>query len=167
MPGGRPPKYDPALHLPLAYGLSQSGMNMDKIAALMGIAKSTLYEWMKVNQEFSDAIKTGSQMADEAVEAALYHRAVGYKVRDTEIRQKNGRPVRVTVIRNYPPDTGAAAFWLKNRKAANWKDRREDLPTETDPLNINFNGEASEKDLDPEQNDNLEVSHGRPPEEKP
>ena len=44
---------------------------------------------------------------------------------DVEIFQYQGEPVIVPVKKYYPPDTGAAMAWLKNRKTDRWKDKHE------------------------------------------
>ena len=58
-PGGRPTKYSgkwledlmPALETKARKGASKT-----QLAVEMGISKQTLYEWMRDNREFSDAI---------------------------------------------------------------------------------------------------------------
>ncbi len=110
---GRPSLYDPKLHPKLAFWLAQAGLIDEQIAEEIGIHVDTLYEWRKVHPEFSEALKGGKATPDDEVEAALLRRAKGFKYVE-------GSKQRVAL-----PDTTACIFWLKNRRPAEWRDRRE------------------------------------------
>lgn len=77
--------------------------------------------------ELSEALNRGRQPLDVLIENSLYKRAMGLKVKtvtkrwltlpdgtqtDTEIIQE--------VTTELPPDVGALAYWLKNRKPDGW-----------------------------------------------
>lgn len=70
-------------------------------------------------------LKKGKDVADYEVESALFKRAKGYEY--TEIKTKAGEDgiETTTTSKHVPPDTGAAIFWLKNRRADKWRDRPE------------------------------------------
>lgn len=53
-PGGRPSKYDPAYCDQVIECLEQ-GASLTSFAAAIGVARSTINEWMKAHPEFSDA----------------------------------------------------------------------------------------------------------------
>jgi hypothetical protein len=73
--------------------------------------------------EFSEALKNGKGLADANVANRLYCRAMGYEHDDVDIRVVGGEIVQTHIRKYYPPDTGAAIFWLKNRQKAKWRDK--------------------------------------------
>jgi len=111
--GGRPSLYDPIHHPKLGFWLAQAGLTDEQIADEIGIQASTFYEWRKTHPEFAESLKGGKTTPDDEVEAALLRRAKGFKY------VENGKE-KVAL-----PDTTACIFWLKNRRSADWRDKRE------------------------------------------
>jgi transcriptional regulator with XRE-family HTH domain len=60
-PGGRPTKRTPAMLDVLSDAIA-AGMTDEQAAQLAGISRSTLAEWLKAEDEFSDAIKKARAM---------------------------------------------------------------------------------------------------------
>lgn len=83
-------------------GWARDGLTDEQIAHRMGIGVRTLYEWKKKFSQFSQALKSGKEVVDYAVENALLKKALA-------------------------GDVGACCFWLKNRRPDKWKDRMEDI----------------------------------------
>ena len=54
MPGGRPTKYDPKYCEELIEHMNE-GYSFESFAGRIGVTRSTIYEWAKVNEQFSDA----------------------------------------------------------------------------------------------------------------
>lgn len=102
----------------------------------MGISRSTLNEWRNKYSDISDALKKGREVTDFMVENALFQSAIG-TVRTVKkpIKLKREKQVqgKSKVVEEYieyveeeiyvPPQVTAQIFWLKNRKASNWKDK--------------------------------------------
>ena len=87
-------------------GWARDGLTDEQIAHRMGIGVRTLYEWKKKFSQFSQALKSGKEVVDYAVENALLKKALA-------------------------GDVGACCFWLKNRRPDRWRDRvetEEDIP---------------------------------------
>ena len=78
-------------------GWARDGLTLDDIAKNLDIAKSTLCKWKDEEKELSDALKMGRDVADRVIENALYKTAADGNVT-------------------------AQIFWLKNRKAQQWRD---------------------------------------------
>ena len=110
------------------------GLAMREIAEMMGISRSTLYEWINKSQDISDSCARGCAEADENVEGALFKKCMGYnaiikkpmKVR--RIRYENGRKVEeceeiveVSEEVHVPADSNAQKFWLINRQPDRWQ----------------------------------------------
>lgn len=85
----------------LLQGWARDGLTEEQIAKKMHIAYSTFKEWKRKYPAFSAAIKTGREVADYAVENALFKKALS-------------------------GDVGAICFYLKNRCANKWRDKPED-----------------------------------------
>lgn len=119
----RPSKYDPGIHPFMAWSLAIMGKINKEIAAGLSISTATLDSWQNLHPDFLSAIKGGKAVADAKVEQALFKRATGYEFESTETRKTEGGFTSTKVTKTYvSPDTTACIFWLKNRKAKDWKD---------------------------------------------
>lgn len=110
-------------------GWARDGLSEEQIAKNMGVASSTLREWKGRFSAVSAALKKGKDVVDREVENALLKRALGYDYTEERIEKstKDGTKI-VQIVKHVPPDVGACAFWLKNRKPEQWRDRREAAP---------------------------------------
>ena len=103
---------------------ARDGLNDEQIAHNIGIATGTLYDWKKAHPLIAEALKKGKEVADIEVENALFKRALGYDVEETKaVVDASGKKQIIKTTRHVPPDVGAAIFWLKNRKPAQWRDK--------------------------------------------
>lgn len=118
---------------------ARDGLTDKNISEKIGISESTFYDWKNKYSEISEALKKNKAIADIEVENALHKKAVGFK-------ETVKRPIKVKRIeyvggkkeKEYeeviqaeeeifvPPDTTAQIFWLKNRKPAEWRDKRDE-----------------------------------------
>lgn len=122
--GGSPEKFKPE-YCRIAYQMCLLGATDIQLADALGVCETTIGTWKKRLEEFADALKRGKFIADAKVAEALYHRAIGYQHPDEEIKVVDGQVVRVPTTKHYPPDTGAAMAWLKNRQPKQWRDKHE------------------------------------------
>ena len=122
--------------LTLVEGWARDGLSDEQIAANIGIAGRTYYEWQERFPQFAQAIKKGKAPVDYQVENALFKSATGYTVKVMkpmklkEEKQKVGEGRIVTERVKYveeevyiPPQTAAQVFWLKNRRPDKWRDK--------------------------------------------
>ena len=117
--------------LSLLRGWALQGLSDEQIAHNMGIHVSTLYLWKNEHSEIFEALKNGKEIADLAVENALYKQASGYDYEETITEMwvdangnEKGKHIR-KLKKHARPDTLAQIYWLKNRQPDRWKDRRE------------------------------------------
>ncbi len=75
--GGRPTKYDPSWMLDAIIEAGRLGATKEKMAAMIGISKDTLYRWIEEDPEFSDAIKEGELLSQVWWENAGQLAAIG------------------------------------------------------------------------------------------
>lgn len=111
---------------------ARNGLTNEQIASNLGVNRDTLYAWKKKYPDISDALKKGKEVVDIQVENALLKRALGYKF--TEVTKENvfnpktqEFELRVSkeIVKEVQPDTTAQIFWLKNRKPADWRDKKD------------------------------------------
>jgi len=135
---GRPTKYDEKKHVQLARLCARAGLTDVEIAKELEIATSTLYKWKSQYETFAEALKENKKIVDDRVKASLLNRALGYEYSE-EVSTKNGI---VKIVKVMHPDPTSAIFWLKNRQAHDWRDKKDiDLG---DDLNITINIKGAE-----------------------
>ena len=148
--------------LALAAGWARNGLSDEQIAKNIGISRKTLYQWTKKYKQFGHAIHKNKEMADLAVENALYQAAIGYTIEeviqeriwDTETKSYKVLPTR-TKTRYVPPSQTAQIFWLKNRRPDIWKDRLEAAVELDESLGKTI---LPEKRMEPEYDDSVEAT---------
>jgi len=102
-----------------AYRFCLLGLTSKELAFALDIAEQTLLNWQKKYSYFNEAIIKGRQEADAKVATRLFMRACGYSHPETVVKVVGKEIVKVETTKHYPPDTGAACFWLKNRTKKN------------------------------------------------
>jgi len=112
---------------------AQRHLSLDEAAKRVGVPARQLRRWIKEHPELRAAIAAGERTTDAQVIQALYNRATGVDVEDSELwlEQKDGRGRRKKMKkgkRHLPPNIYAIMFWLRNRLPEQWGDR-PDAPT--------------------------------------
>lgn len=123
---GRPTDYRPEF-CEYARELREKGATYPELALFFGVARQTLFAWRLKYKDFHDALKVGTEAADERVVDSLWQRATGYEhdVEKPFIDQKTGAIKIAKHVERLPPDPTSMIFWLKNRQPDKWRDRRE------------------------------------------
>lgn len=129
-------------------GWKRNGLTDEQIAKNIGISTVTLYDWINKYPNFSNALKIGKEDADMLVENALFKSALGYDYEEITEELKWDQKARAFVMKvtkrqkkHQPPSNTAQIFWLKNRRAENWRDKVENnitLNEDTDALSKAF-----------------------------
>lgn len=110
------------------YKLCLLGANDEELADFFEIAVSTLNNWKKEHPLFMESIKNGKDVANANVAESLYKRACGYEHEEEKVFCNDGDITTHDTTKHYPPDTGAAMAWLKNRTRhlkQPWSDKTE------------------------------------------
>lgn len=130
---GRPTAYEEAF-AKQAKKLCQLGATDQELADFFEVDVRTIYRWKHDHDEFCQALKGGKDIADERVERSLYQRAIGYEQEEVKIFMPGGaaEPVYAPFRAKVAPDVTAAIFWLKNRRAADWREKQEVDHTSSD-----------------------------------
>lgn len=110
----------------IAYKFFLLGATVEQLADALCVCKTTIYNWAQRHPEFDMALRGGRELADANVASRLYARAMGYSHDEEVIKvTAEGQVIRVPTVKHYPPDPGAAIFWLKNRQPSLWRERVE------------------------------------------
>jgi hypothetical protein len=120
---GQPTKYNEN-YTEQAYKLCLLGATDQDLADFFEVCVATIHNWKHDQPKFLDAIKRGKHIADTNVAQSLYKRATGFTCKDTKFATHEGVITDSKEFeKNYPPDTVAAIFWLKNRQSGKWSDK--------------------------------------------
>jgi len=96
---GRPTAYKPE-YAETVLKLCLLGATDAEIGDFYGVSEQTINTWKKKHPDFLESIKSGKQKADANVATSLYQTAID-------------------------GNTTAQIFWLKNRRAKEWRDKQE------------------------------------------
>ncbi|PTQ86884.1 hypothetical protein [Nitrosomonas ureae] len=105
------------------YKLCMLGATDKELADFFNIAESTLNLWKKEYPLFMESLTRGKTMADADMAVSLYKRGIGYSHPETHVSNYRGEITLTELTKHYPPETGAAFLWLKNRQPKKWKDK--------------------------------------------
>jgi serine protease inhibitor len=122
--GGRPIAFKPE-YIELAYKYCLLGATDATLADFFNVAESTINRWKLKQPKFKDALIRGKTVADANVAHSLYRRGTGYSCTETHVSNYQGEITLTEITKNYPPDTTACIFWLKNRQPDKWRDKVE------------------------------------------
>jgi DNA-binding transcriptional regulator YiaG len=136
------PKWD-LRFIAMARQMAKARLIDEEIAEVLGVSVVTLNKWKHKYKAFGLALKKGKESADKQVERSLFERATGYSHPDVDIRTVsvgNGQSeiIQTPTMKHYPPDTTAAIFWLKNRKAKDWREKTEQVHQNPDGTPVNL-----------------------------
>lgn len=132
---GRPSSYR-SEYTPFVAELCARGATDVELAQVLEVTQRTLNRWKVIHPEFAEALRRGKEPADERIVNSLYHKAQDREIEEEQaIKLKtvtygdNGKRLKeeervevVTVKKFIPGDTTAMIFWLKNRRAQEWRD---------------------------------------------
>lgn len=116
--------YDPAV-LDEAHHMVANGATLSELADHFGVPIASVELWAACHAEFAAALRVGRAEADDRVERAWYNRCVGYTYESEKIFSTTDGVVRVPTREHVPPDPGACAAWLRNRRPEHWNEKHE------------------------------------------
>lgn len=136
---GRPTDYKPEYD-EQARKLCLLGFTDKQLADFFNVCEATINNWKTDHPSFLESLTRGKDIANADVADSLYQRAMGYEHPEDKIFQYEGVPIIVPTVKRYPPDTGAALSFLKNRAPDLWRDKHElELSGKLETLNQNIN----------------------------
>ena len=100
------------------------GATNPQLAELFDVSSRTIDSWIASIPEFGKAVRDGRAVADGRVARSLYERAVGYRLTVERTVLHRGQERKLTNTVQYPPDTQACIFWLRNRRRDVWGNQR-------------------------------------------
>ena len=109
----------------LVEGYAKQGMIERDMALKLGVSVTTFEDYKNKIPEFLSSLKAGKEVVDHQVETSLYNSAMGHYVADVHVTVIDGEVIQTPYRRYIPPSITAQIFWLKNRKADEWRDTKE------------------------------------------
>lgn len=119
---GRPSKYKPEF-VKQAVKLAALGATDREIADFFEVTEQTLNNWKLNHADFFESLKVAKGPSDDRVEMSLYRRSLGYSFDSEKLFHYQGQVIRAKVVEHVPPDVTACIFWLKNRRAEQWREK--------------------------------------------
>jgi len=131
MPAGRPTSYDPKFCEMLIEHMAK-GYSFESFGSVTDTCKDTLYEWVKVHPQFSDAKKRATEKSRYWWESQGIDNILNKKqmTKDWE-----GNTVLVETSLN----AAAWIFNMKNRFKEEWRDKQE-IETTPSTLTVTISG---------------------------
>ena len=119
---GRPTMYKDE-YVEQVYKLCILGATDKEIAEFFKVDESTVNVWKIKHPDFQESLRQGKMLADADMAVSLYKRGLGYSHPETHVSNYKGEITLTGIIKHYPPETGAAFLWLKNRQPDKWRDK--------------------------------------------
>jgi hypothetical protein len=118
----------------LARRVAMLGATNDDLAAVIGVCRRIIGNWLQDYPEFKKAVEEGKLDADAKVAEKLYQRATGYERPAVRFFASPEGPQRMDYTYHHPPDTAAAIFWLRNRRRTDWREQVEHHHTTSEEM---------------------------------
>lgn len=122
---------------------ARDGLSKAEIAAKIGVAQKTFWEWRKYHDELEQALSKGREVVDYEVENALRKIAVGCEKTTTKtiisnIPDRDGNFLcrQETTVEQVLPNVTACMAWLNNRNPDKWKRNRDLVSVEETDDNV-------------------------------
>lgn len=119
---GRPTLYRTKF-VEIAAQMCMHGATNAELADRFKVNITTIDNWKAQHPDFRRATQINGDAANQRVEQALFHRAVGYSHDAVKILSTPGGVEIVQYREHLPPETAAASLWLRNRKPKDWRDK--------------------------------------------
>lgn len=115
--------------LTLIRGWRRNGVSIKNLVKQnIGISMTAWYGWFRESEDLRKACNDGKEVANYAVEDALYRRAIGYDYEERVYELVEGEMTLVRIYsKHLPPDVKAILSWLYNRKPEVWRSIQEPL----------------------------------------
>ncbi len=106
-----------------AHDMALVGANDAEIAEAFNVTQATLIYWKLNHPEFAKAMSKAREKADVKVVKSAYRRAIGYTLKDVQVKKNADGQVVETIEkkRHFPASDTMIQFWLTNRQGARWK----------------------------------------------
>lgn len=122
--GGKPSLFKEE-YISQVYKLCMLGATDNELADFFNVTETTINNWKIEFPPFFESLTRGKTMADADMAVSLYKRGMGYSHPEVHVSSYMGEITLTELTKHYPPETGAAFLWLKNRQPKKWKDKIE------------------------------------------
>lgn len=123
--GGRKSSYR-AEYAEQAEQLCQMGFTDQMLGDFFGVNESTINRWKLQHQEFLQALRVGKEVADDAVERAVFQAIIGFSRREQKVVGSGEDAYVIEIEKYYPPQAGVGIRWLSARRPEQYRENREE-----------------------------------------
>lgn len=125
----RPTKFTKAMQVAIGK-MTEDGFTVKEIVNYLGIDEQTYYNWKRDNKKFFGSLSDWRDAAAYRVEEALFHSCLGGKVMEVKpVTVKVGDGMeKVEMLpheKHIPANVSAQKYFLNNRRASDWVEKRE------------------------------------------
>jgi hypothetical protein len=100
--------------------------SLQDFAEFLDIDLITIKVWARKSKAFYNAINSWETVATFEIKKAMAKRAVGFtKTTSRDVMTKTGNIETLHIETYYPPSETAGSFWLKNKAADEFQDKKE------------------------------------------
>jgi hypothetical protein len=128
--GGRKSVYRPE-YAEQAAKLCEMGFTDQMLGGFFGVNESTINRWKLEHEEFLQALRVGKEVADDAVERAVFLSIIGFTRKEQKLVGSGEDAHVIEVEKYYPPQPGAGLKWLAVRRPEQYREKREPEETHT------------------------------------
>lgn len=114
--------YEPWMDKVVEKLVGRLGARIVDVADFFGVTDDTIINWQNKYPSFNQAIRMSKVQAAAKVANALYHKAIGMEIPDTQFFAYKGEIVSQTYMKYLPPDAFAAHKWLSIVMREIWAD---------------------------------------------
>lgn len=106
--------------------LAALGVQRNQLAKILGIARSSLYNYMQ-DEEFFGHLKKGEAHALMVVEKSLFARCVGYTMPEVTMERDGSGKLHVVKVveKHLAPDPTCLIYYTHNRDPKRWPNRQQ------------------------------------------
>ena len=122
--GGRKSTYRPE-YADQAERLCQMGFTDQMLGDFFGVNESTINRWKLEHEEFLQALRVGKEVADDAVERAVFQAIIGFSRKEQKVVGSGEDAHVVEFEKYYPPQSGVGLKWLAVRRPEGYRENSE------------------------------------------
>jgi hypothetical protein len=105
--------------------LCQMGFTDQMLGDFFGVSESTINRWKPEREEFLGALRVGKEVADDAVERAVFQAIIGFSRKEQKVVGSGEDAYVIEIEKYYPPQAGVGLRWLSVRRPEQYRENRE------------------------------------------
>lgn len=152
-------KYDQAYAVIAERLYRETQATDEQVARVLDVDRGTIEAWAREYPEFREARARGKEDADAQVKAALFKRALGYRVKKEKVCCYEGSSWTEEYEDEIAGDVVAQIFWLCNRDPKSWRQKQVTEHEVSQPITLAYPLPPAPSHLEkPEEKEAIDVT---------